>query len=222
MTSTPVPAAATPAAPVLHHITGHRPPGGYGTLSRIAAWALQRRGWRIEVADPMPEKCVIVMYPHTSNWDFVVGLLTKWAIGLTFRRDALSFAGKESLFRWPWGAFFRAVGGFPVNRGSSTGFVGQMSGRFATEPRMRFVVAPEGTRSYVPHMRSSFYYVALEAGVPILLGAFDFAGKRVVVDMAMTPCGNVGADLAAIDAYYRELGNRGAVPELAAPWKFKP
>lgn len=200
---------------------GHRVPGAYGPLSRVAAWWFRRSGWRIEVAEPMPDKCVIIMYPHTSNWDFPIGLLTKWAIGLTLKRDALHFAGKESLFKWPWGWFFRGVGGFPVNRKAATGFVGEMAARFATEPRMRFVVAPEGTRSYVPHMRSSFYYVALEAKVPIMLGAFDFAGKRVVVDAALTPCGRADADLAAIDDYYQQLGNRGAVPELAAPWKFK-
>ncbi|MBL8311457.1 MAG: 1-acyl-sn-glycerol-3-phosphate acyltransferase [Burkholderiales bacterium] len=200
---------------------GHRVPGSYGPLSRLAAWWLHRRGWRVEIADPMPEKCVIIMYPHTSNWDFPVGLLTKWAIGLTRKRDALCFAGKESLFKWPWGWFFRSVGGFPVNRKASTGFVGQMAARFAREPRMRFVIAPEGTRSYVPYMRSSFYHVAVAAKVPIALGAFEFPSRRVVVDSFLLPSGDVDADLAAISGYYRTLGNRGARPELAAPWVFR-
>jgi len=209
----------TAGAPVV--VPGKRVPGAFGVLSKIAAWALRLWGWRIEVADPMPDKCVIVMYPHTSNWDFPVGLLTKWAIGLDVAREALCFAGKESLFKWPWGWFFRGVGGFPVNRKASTGFVEQMAERFAREPRMRFVIAPEGTRSYVPYMRSSFYYVAIAAKVPIALGAFDFAQKRVVVNALFTPCGDVTADLAAIDKYYRTLGNQGAKPQLAAPWKFR-
>ena len=169
----------------------------------------------------MPEKCVIVMYPHTSNWDFVFGLLTKWCVGLTLKRDALCFAGKESLFRWPWAGFFRAVGGFPVNRGSASGFVEQMAARFASEPRMRFVIAPEGTRSYTPHVRSSFYYVALAAKVPIALGAFDFARKRVVVNTFITLSGDVAVDLAAIAEYYQTLGNAGDQPEHAAPWTFR-
>lgn len=211
----------TVVAPQLQQSAGHRVPGDYGVLSRLAAWWMRRRGWRMEIAEPMPDKCVIIMYPHTSNWDFPIGLLTKWAIGLTRKRDALSFAGKESLFKWPWGWFFRAVGGFPVNRKASTGFVGQMATRFAEEQRMRFVIAPEGTRSYVPHMRSSFYYVAVAARVPIALGAFDFPGKRVVVDTFLTPCGDPEADLAAIDGYYRRLGNRGCVSEKAAPWRFR-
>ena len=198
-----------------------RTPGAYGPLSRVAAWVTQLSGWRIEVAEPMPEKCVIVMYPHTSNWDFVFGLLTKWSIGLTFKRDVLCFAGKESLFKWPWAGFFRAIGGFPVNRGAASGFVEQMAARFAGEPRMRFVIAPEGTRSYTPHVRSIFYYVALAAKVPIALGAFDFAKKRVVVNVFITLSGDVATDLAAIAGYYVKLGNQGDHPDRAAPWKFR-
>ena len=207
--------------PKLEVAAGLRIPGTYGPLSRLAAWVTRLAGWRIEVAEPMPEKCVIVMYPHTSNWDFVFGLLTKWCIGLTFKRDALCFAGKESLFRWPWAGFFRAVGGFPVNRGSASGFVDQMAARFANEPRMRFVIAPEGTRTYTPHVRSSFYYVALVAKVPIALGAFDFARKRVVVNTFITLSGDVAADLTAIADYYLTLGNRGDQPDHAAPWTFR-
>ncbi len=209
------------ALPHLQIAPGLRVPGAYGSLSRCAAWVVRVARWRIEVADPMPEKCVIVMYPHTSNWDFVFGLLTKWCVGLTVEGEGLSFAGKESLFKGPWAGFFRAVGGFPVNRGSASGFVDQMAARFASEPRMRFVVAPEGTRSYQPFVRSSFYYVALAADVPVVLGAFDFAGKRVVVNTFMTLSGDVAADLAAIADYYRTLGNQGDRREHAAPWSFR-
>lgn len=207
--------------PRLELAAGLRVPGTYGPLSRLAAWATRLAGWRIEVAEPMPEKCVIVMYPHTSNWDFVFGLLTAWCVGLTVKQEALSFAGKESLFKGPWAAFFRAVGGFPVNRGSASGFVDQMAARFASEPRMRFVIAPEGTRSYAAHVRSSFYYVALAAKVPVALGAFDFAKRRVVVNMFITLSGDVATDLAAISGYYRTLGNQGDQPDRAAPWMFR-
>ncbi len=197
--------------------------GGYGMLSRLCAWGLRRFGWRLEVLDPLPERCVIIMYPHTSNWDFVVGLATKWAVGLHVKRDALRFAGKESLFNWPWGAFFRAVGGFPVKRTGSHGFVEQMATRFASEARLRFVLAPEGTRKHTDHMRSSFYFVAKAAGVPIVLGAFDFAGKRVVVSEVFIPSDDVGADLARIAAYYESLAGAnglGHTPTNAAPWVF--
>jgi 1-acyl-sn-glycerol-3-phosphate acyltransferase len=199
----------------------YRVPGGYGLTSRLAALAMRAFGWRIEVLDPLPEKCVIIMYPHTSNWDFVVGLLTKWAVGLTVKRDALCFAGKESLFAGPWGAFFRSVGGFPVNRAGGSGFAKQMTERFSQAQRIRFVLSPEGTRSYSPHMRSSFYYLALGAQVPVMLGAFDFAGKRVVVTEVFTVTGDETADLQRIEAYYQRLGNQGARATNAARWLFR-
>jgi 1-acyl-sn-glycerol-3-phosphate acyltransferase len=108
-----------------------------------------------------------------------------------------------------------------VDRSGSTGFAKQMTARFAAVPRLRFVIAPEGTRSYVPYMRSSFYYVAVAAGVPIALGSFDYLRKRVNVSAFFTPSGDVDADLAAIDSFYRDLGNQGAKPENAAPWVFR-
>ena len=207
--------------PTLTDAVGHRVPGSYGPLSALAALAMKLCGWRVEVADPIPDKCVIIMYPHTSNWDFLAGLFSKWAVGLDFRREHLCFAGKESLFKGPWAGFFRAVGGFPVNRRTATGFVPQMAVRFAREPRMRFVIAPEGTRSYAPHVRSSFYHVAVAAQVPSVLGAFDYPNRRVVVNATFSPSGNVDVDLALIADYYQRLGNQGARPELAAPWVFR-
>ena len=207
--------------PTLVVAVRERTPGGYGLWSKLTALLLKLAGWRIEAADPMPEKCVIVMYPHTSNWDFPVGLFSKWAIGLDWRHERMCFAGKESLFKGPWAGFFRSVGGFPVNRSSASGFVPQMAERFAREQRMRFVIAPEGTRSYAPHVRSSFYHVAVTAKVPIILGAFDFPNKRVLVNAIFTPSGNVAVDLTAIADYYKTLGNRGARPALAAPWVFR-
>ena len=209
------------STPALVVAAGQRLPGRYGPLSRLAAFAMRLVGWKVDVADPIPEKCVIVMYPHTSNWDFPAGLFTKWTVGLDWKRERMCFAGKESLFKGPWAGFFRALGGFPVNRSAASGFVPQMAERFAAEAKMRFVIAPEGTRSFAPHVRSSFYHVAVAARVPIVLGAFDFPNKRVVVNALFTPSGDVDADLATIDGYYRRLGNQGAKPELAAPWKFR-
>ena len=211
----------TPVQPSLVVALGERVPGAYGLWSKFAALVLRLAGWQVAVADPMPEHCVVVMYPHTSNWDFPAGLFTKWAVGLDFKHERMCFAGKPSLFKGPWAGFFRAVGGFPVNRETATGFVSLMAARFASEPRMRFVIAPEGTRSYSPHVRSSFYHVAVAAKVPIILGGFDFPKKRVFVNAIFTPSGNVDLDLAAIADFYTTLGNRGARPDQAAPWKFR-
>lgn len=207
--------------PTLSVLAKPRVSGAYGALSKLAAFAMKLAGWQALVADALPEKCVIVVYPHTSNWDFPVGLFTKWAVGLDWQRERLCFAGKESLFRGPWAGFFRAVGGFPVNRASASGFVPQMAERLRSAARMRFVIAPEGTRGFAPYVRSSFYHVAVAADVPIMLGALDFRTKRVMVNAQFTPSGNAAVDLAAIADYYQTLGNQGAKPALAAPWNFR-
>ena len=95
---------------------------------------------------------------------------------------------------------------------------------FACERRMRFVIAPAGTRRYSPHVRSSFHHVAVAvagagaAKVPMLLGAFDFPNQRVVVNAIFTSSGNGDVDLAAIAAHYKPLGNNRASPRQAAPW----
>ena len=85
---------------------GMRTPGGFGLFSKLAALSMKWVGWQVAVADPLPEKCVIVMYPHTSNWDFPVGLLSKWSVGLDWRHERMCFAGKESLCKGPWAGFF--------------------------------------------------------------------------------------------------------------------
>ena len=115
--------------PRLERAPGHRVPGSYNTVALVRLVVTAAR-LAPEIAEPMPDKCVIIMYPHTSNWDFPIGLLTKWAIGPHAAARRLRFAGKESLFKWAVGWFFRGVGGFPVNRKASTGFVEQMAASF--------------------------------------------------------------------------------------------
>jgi len=178
-------------------------------------------GWRVTIADPLPARCVVILYPHTSNWDFVVGLAAKWAAGLDAGRDGLCFAGKESLFRGPWSGFFRAIGGFPVERDGGHGFVSEMVARFSAAEQLRFALSPEGTRARRDHVRSSFYHVAAAARVPILLGAFDFARKRLIAEELIHPTGDVATDLRTISEYYRAAGAHGLRPHRASPWRFR-
>jgi 1-acyl-sn-glycerol-3-phosphate acyltransferase len=223
-------AANDAAHDAVNSTAGVRPLGCYGVLSWLAAAGLRAFGWRLEVIDPMPLKCVIIVYPHTSNWDFIVGVASKWAAGFSIRKEALCYASKESLFygrfAWAYAWFFRAVGGFPVNRTADAktgfGFVEQMTARFASEPKLRFAIAPEGTRQYKDHIRSSFYYVAKAAQVPILLGVFDYTNKRFLIMQVFTPGDNVQADLAQIQSYYAQFQPRlGFAPHKAAPWRFR-
>jgi 1-acyl-sn-glycerol-3-phosphate acyltransferase len=176
-------------------------------LSWLARRILALFGWRLVGALPATPKYVIIAAPHTSNWDFIVAILAAAAFGLR-----INFMMKDELFRPAWGWFFRALGGIPINRRSNNNVVQQMVQRFAERERLALVIPPEGTRSKVTKWKTGFYYIALGAGVPILLGFADFARKQVGFGPLITPTGDIEADLAGIRAFYS--GIVGKRPEL--------
>ncbi|MGE0874600.1 MAG: 1-acyl-sn-glycerol-3-phosphate acyltransferase [Burkholderiales bacterium] len=140
----------------------------------------------------MPEarKYVLIVAPHTSNWDFPVGLAAKFALRLECH-----FIAKDSLFWWPLGAFLRFVGGLPVDRSAAGDVVGDAARAFAAAERFVLVITPEGTRSPVPAWKSGFHRIARAAGVPILLVTFDYSRKVI----------RLGPQFAAGEDYERDL-----------------
>jgi 1-acyl-sn-glycerol-3-phosphate acyltransferase len=185
--------------------------------SRLARWLLRLAGWRL-LWDGLPARQgVLVVYPHTSNWDFPVGLLAKWALGLE-----VTFWGKDALFRPPlFGRWLRWVGGVPVNRSAPGGIVADMVRRMrAARERgemLWLALAPEGTRSRVPGWRSGFYRVAVDADVPVALVHLDFGRRRVGVHSCLRLGGDAVADMTEIARRY--AGVQGYRPALAAPIK---
>ena len=183
--------------------------------SVVARAALAAAGWRVNFDGLPARQGVVIVYPHTSNWDFVIGLLAKWTIGIP-----LSFWGKDSLFKVPLlGRWMRWVGGVPVDRHNPRGVVGQMVERMAQARQQDeffwLALAPEGTRSYIDHWRSGFYQVALKAEVPLGLAYFDYVDRVVSVATFIRLSGDVEQDMAAIANH---LGHRrGRRPHLAAP-----
>jgi 1-acyl-sn-glycerol-3-phosphate acyltransferase len=178
---------------------------------RIALRILRLFGWRV-LFKPLPgPHGVAVVYPHTSNWDFFIGLLGKWSIGLPFR-----WLGKESLFRGP----LRSWGGVPAERSSATGAIGRLADTMHAAPWFWLALAPEGTRSYRDHWRSGFYHLAVTAKVPLRIVYIDYPNKTlgVVDDISMT--GDPAIDMPAIASAYK--GHLGLHPELAAPIALAP
>ncbi len=175
-------------------------------LPRCATRLLQLFGWKVVYVAPRVPKAVIVLYPHTSNWDFVIGILARSAIALPVR-----FAGKDSLFRWPFGALFRWLGGIPVNRRESTGFVGQLAAEFARHQRFYLAIAPEGTRRATASLKSGFYRLALAAQVPLGLAFVDYPRRAVGIVDYLVLSGDPATDLARIAAAY--AGCRGKYPD---------
>lgn len=186
-----------------------------GFLARSSRSVLRVLGWRLCLTPPPGRQAVVAVYPHTSNWDFPLGLLTRWGMGLKAR-----WAGKDTLFAGPAGAVFRALGGIPVNRRERTGLVGALAALFREEEALFLAIAPEGTRSHVDHWKSGFYRVAVEAGVPIGLGFLDYGRRECGVTVWLEPTGDEAADLAAIRAFYAD--KRGLHPENQGEIRFKP
>jgi 1-acyl-sn-glycerol-3-phosphate acyltransferase len=154
---------------------------------------------RFDVEGEIPDvpKLVVSAAPHTSNWDFVVGMGTMFALDLR-----LNFLGKHTIFLPPFGAIVRWMGGIPVDRTSSHGVVGDAVQAFAANERLMLAIAPEGTRKRVAHFKSGFLHIAREANVPLLLAAFDWRARCVRFGPLFEWSDDTAADLAKIEAFY--------------------
>ncbi|MFQ5679516.1 MAG: lysophospholipid acyltransferase family protein [Gemmatimonadota bacterium] len=171
--------------------------------ARIARGILRLFGWQVERELPAAPKYVAIGYPHTSNWDFPVGILTMWALGIRGR-----WVGKHTLFRWPFGWVMRALGGLPLDRERTRDFVQQSVEAFARREELILVLAPEGTRSRTEGWRTGFYYIALGAAVPIALGYLDFGRRRAGIGAVLVPSGDLEADFERLRAFYRNRSGR--------------
>lgn len=156
-------------------------------------------GWRVVAAEPMPAKCVIVFYPHTSNWDFVIGLLAKWALELPAR-----WVAKDTLFRWPVAGILRHWGGIPVNRREPSGFAERLADEFARAPALYLAITPEGTRSRTEGWKSGFYRIAVAANVPVVLAFIDYPRREIGYGDTFALTADVASDMARIAAFYAD------------------
>ena len=177
-------------------------------FSWLSKGILQLWGWKITGHYPHElAKAVIAVAPHTSNWDFPVGVLVNSA-----ERCQANYVGKHTIFRWPFGIFFRWLGGIPVDRSKSQNFVTATVEAFQREPRLHLVMAPEGTRKKVDKFKTGFYHIARLAGVPICLCTFNWGTREVHFDPQLFyPTNNEEADIAYIWNYFKDIP--GANPE---------
>jgi 1-acyl-sn-glycerol-3-phosphate acyltransferase len=184
-----------------------------GLGAKVAAVLMRLAGWRLVYVPPPAPKSVIVVYPHTSNWDFPIGLAARSVAGIRCH-----FAAKDTLFRGLFGRWLARVGGIPVNRREATGFVGQLVREFERRNEFHVVFTPEGTRSRTEHWKSGFYRLALAAKVPLGLAFIDYGRREVGIGAWIDLTGNAEADLGRIRAFY--AGKRGRRHELAGPIRF--
>jgi len=154
------------------------------------------------------KKCIVIAVPHTSWHDFYMGVLLRSALSVK-----IGFIGKKELFKWPFGYFFKALGGAPIDRTSGQDKVKSIARIFESKEEFRLTLAPEGTRKKVMSLKTGFYYIAMEAKVPIIMVAFDFGKKEHRISKPLYPSGNIDEDLALIHDFFK--GTVGKVPEYS-------
>jgi 1-acyl-sn-glycerol-3-phosphate acyltransferase len=189
----------------------------YGPTSfgqRLALRALKLLGWRVSSKAPPGPKGLIVVYPHTSNWDFLYGVLFRFGTAMP-----ASFLAKDSLFRGPVGTWLRRIGGIEVNRRSPQGIIERLLGEFSRRSAMWLAIPVEGTRSYTDHWKSGFYHLALAGNLPVALGYIDYATRTVGVDTYVTMSGDEERDMAMMREFYAD--KRGKRQELAGEIRLK-
>jgi len=180
----------------------------------LAAFILRLIGWRTVYTVPPGPKAVVIVYPHTSNWDFPIGMLFKMRHGVD-----LHWAGKDTLFRGPMNVLFRCLGGVPINRREATGMIRQLTEAYALKESFSICIAPEGTRSKSDHWKTGFYRLALSTGLPLGLGFIDYGSKCAGIARWVTLSGDEAADLAMLRAYYAD--KKGLYPEKAGDIRFR-
>jgi len=165
-------------------------------------------GWTLEGSFPTLDKFVIIVVPHTSWVDFFLGLLIRkvW-------NEEINYVAKKSLFKPPFGWFFKWTGGAAIDRSKTNDTVKAVVKVFSERKKFRLTLAPEGTRKKVTEWKTGFYYIAKAAQVPIVMIAFDFGKKQIKIAEPFYTSTDKEADFLHFKSFFKEVV--GKVPEFS-------
>ncbi len=172
-------------------------------MKKFGYLVLKLFGWKVVGQLPDDKKYVVVVAPHTSNWDFWIGLFARISVGVK-----INFLAKKQLFFFPFGLFLRAVGGAPVDRSKKDNRVDKVVELFSSQDEFKLAITPEGTRGPVTRWKEGFYHIACKAGLPLAMVALDYASKEVRIREAFWPTGDIRQDFPIILDYYRSIQGR--------------
>ena len=184
-------------------------------LQFLASALLKLFGWDAVQGLPKFKKYVLIGAPHTSNWDFVLAMLVALAIGLRFK-----WLGKHTLFKNPFGYVLKFFGGIPIDRTIHSSVIERVAEMFNNSERLVIAITPEGTRSKTEFWKSGFYYIALNAKVPVAFAFLDYENKKIGVGDHFIPCGDIEADMQIIRNFYS--GIKGKKPEKQGEVRVRP
>ena len=168
----------------------------------LAQTILKLLGWKTVYAEPPAKHGIIIVYPHTSNWDFLFGILWKFAVNTKPR-----WVAKDSWFRFPLGGLMRRLGGIGIRRDGGLDITTQLRDKMLSEPECWLAIAPEGTRARKDYIHMGYYHIARAANIPIGIGFIDYKtnmGYYHIAKAANTPIG-----IGFIDYKTKTVGVRG-------------
>ena len=169
-------------------------------------------GWKIvgntNFSKDSVKKSIIIAVPHTSWHDFYIGVLLRKIVGLK-----TNFVGKKELFKWPFGLYFKAIGGRALDRTPGQNKVEAIAKLFETDDEFRLTLAPEGTRKKVDEWKTGFYYIARAANVPIIMFTLDFKNKQNTISEPFYPTDNVEEDFKFMRSFFKDV--EGKIPEYS-------
>jgi 1-acyl-sn-glycerol-3-phosphate acyltransferase len=170
-------------------------------------WLLYKQlGWSIDITQEHPNKYIICLAPHTSNWDFLIGQLYNGAEGLKS-----NFLMKKEWFFWPLGPLFKRLGGIPVWRSKKSSMTDNLAETARKLDVVQLCITPEGTRSPNPDWKKGFYYIALGAQIPVLLYGLDYERKLIYCTRSFIPSGDVEKEMQEVKSYFKDF--KGKKPE---------
>ncbi len=176
-------------------------------VRQFCNWLLFKHwGWTKNVTVPHPDKFIICLAPHTSNWDFLIGQLYMRSQGMK-----INFLMKKEWFFWPLGPIFKRMGGIPVYRSKHTSMTDNLAETAKEATDFRLCVTPEGTRSPNPEWKKGFYFIALKAQIPVLLYGADYEKRLIECTKSFIPSGDVEKEMRDVKLYFKDY--KGKYPE---------
>ena len=176
-------------------------------MKDFCRWLLYKKmGWKLNITEPHPDKSIICLAPHTSNWDFLLGQLYARAEGMT-----VNFLMKKEWFFWPLGPIFRRMGGIPVWRTKHTSMTDNLAETARQRKTFLLCITPEGTRSRNEEWKKGFYFIAQKAEIPILLYGVDYEKKIIQCTKTIIPNGDIDQQMREIKLYFKDF--KGKKPQ---------
>ena len=191
--NSPIEVAIPPEAPRTDH----------PVLSRVGIHGLRLLGWNIRGRFVDQPKIIAVVAPHSSNWDWIIGVFGLWALQLRFR-----YLIKKQAMIWPLSLIIRRTGGIPIDRSQPVGIVDQLVDEFTAADKLWYAITPEGTRKSVSRWKNGFLRVAYEAKVPVVPVSIDYPSRQIFIGNPFELCGEIDTDLDNIRRYFVPFSGR--------------